>query len=354
MNAWLALLLVWLQAPAPPAVQVAELYELGLQAELIERFLPEVREGGALEGDAASCALVARALYDAGREDEALELLDAAPVPKTARVPLELERARFALLRDDLDRARGLLQAPTGSAAPVRHPEQPEAWLLLARVFARSDRLDSAAQLARAFLDLAPLHPEAGSACHLLAQDALARGDGDSATQFLERAKFLTDWHATMRIRRLQAREHPDDPLPVYGLGLGWMRVERWDEAAATFEALVARFPDHCQAWFQLAEAHRLAGRLDPALETYARGIACDPNDLRPLANRGLLLASLGRHADARLDLESVVDRADPTDADFAPVLIALARLLREAGEHETRVAELYARYRSLGGDEEL
>lgn len=352
---WIALILaLFAQAERPPGSAVAELFEMGLQAELIERFLPQARAGGALEGDAAACALVARALFDAGREDEALALLDDAPVAKTERVPLELERARFAIARDELERARSLLQAPQGSPTPVRYPELPDAWLLLARVFARSDRLDTAAPLLQRFLELSPLHPEASSAWHLLARAALTRGDGATAGEYLERARFLTDWHATLKIRRLQAREHPDDPLPVFGIGLAWMRVERWNEAAQAFDTLLARFPDHCPAWFQLGEAHRLAGRTDLALGAYARGIACDPADLRPLANRGLLLASLGRTDDARVDLESVADRAEPTDSDFAPVYLSLARLLRAAAEDEPRVQQLYARYRALGGTEEL
>ncbi len=352
----------WAQEPASPeapaAVVLAELYELGLQAELIARFASEAKPGGQLAGDPASLALLVRVLFDAGRDEQARALLANPPLdlPTGGRAEntlLILEQARLALTEDDLDLARGLLQAPRGSELPVLYPEQPDAWLLLAKVFARADRLDAAATLAERFLQMAPLHPEAGSAWHLRALDALARGEGPAAEGFLERMRFLNDWHQTVRARRLQIRESPDDPLPIYGLGLAFMRVESWNTAAASFDRLLARFPDYCPGWFQLGEAHRLAGRNDLALGAYSRGADCDPEDLRPLANRGLLLLSSGQAERARRDLEVVAAKAPDDDPDFAPVYLALARELLSDGD-ELRARDLHARYRALGGSEDL
>lgn len=341
-----------------PAATLAELYELGLQAELIARFGAEAKPGGALAGDPAALAILVRTLFDAGREEQARALLADPPLdrPDGTRADdtaLILEQARIALAEDDLDGARGLLQAPRGSEQPVLHPEHPDAWLLLAKVFARVDRLDAAARLAERFLQLAPLHPEAGSAWHLRALFALSSSDGETAQSHLERMRFMNDWHLTVRARRLQVRESPDDPLPIFGLGLAFMRVESWNTAASYFDQLLGRFPDYCAAWFQLGEARRLAGRVDLSLEAYGSGIDCDPEDLRPVANRGLLLLAEGRAEEARRDLETVAAKAPDDDPTYAPVYLALARELMSEGE-ELRARDLHARYRALGGPEEL
>ncbi|QDU66680.1 tetratricopeptide repeat protein [Engelhardtia mirabilis] len=327
--------------------------ELGLQGPALELGLPLVAEGGMLAGDGRAVATVARALFQAGRESEADALLVRARVSPDTIGWVDLERAWIALQRDQLDEARALLIDQSGGTTPLRHPELPAAWILLARVQARAGRLDQAALFARRFLELAPLHEDAPSAWHLLSRDAAQRGAGAEAQELLERSNQLRQWHEVMRVRRLQMRQTPTEPLPRLGLALGWMQVEAWDRAAAELEALLAIQPDYCRARFHLGEARRLGGDAAGAIEAYGACIECDATDMRPRLNRALLLRAAGRNDEALADLTAVASSDAAEDPLFLGAHLELARALRDAGRTEDSAAA-YERYRALGGDEEL
>ena len=81
--------------------------------------------------------MTARALFESGREAEAEQLLAARGSATDPDGWLLVERARFALARDELDAVESLLALPAGSVPPVVHPERPETWLFLARARAR-------------------------------------------------------------------------------------------------------------------------------------------------------------------------------------------------------------------------
>lgn len=330
---------------------LAELLALGLLGEALAFGQPLIAAGQPLADDGSLRALVARALASAGRESEALALLEGAALPEPERVPLTLERARILIDQDRLEEARALLQRPGGSGLPALYPEEPDCWFLLARVHARQGRLDASALLAKRFLQLAPLDGQAASAWHLIAQEALSRGDAEAAAKALERHRFLEEWHGLFRARRLQAFRAPEAALPRLGLGLLWMRVERFAEAEAEFLAALERDAQLESACFQLGEARRLRGDSDGALAAYDRGVALAPQDLELRSNRGLLRLSLGQ-AEGAADLEFVVAQEASARPAFAPVFLGLARHL--AASAPQRAAELYARYRDLGGREPL
>ncbi|MHC4262592.1 MAG: tetratricopeptide repeat protein [Planctomycetota bacterium] len=327
--------------------------ELGLQAEVLELGRPLVAPGGLLSSDGQAVATVARALFAAGLESDADELLDTAQVTPDTRPLIDLERARIALERDQLDLARSLLQSDAGSESPVKHPLYPDSWLLLARVYARGGRLDLAGQLARKMLDLDPLHAEAASAWHLLSRDAVRRRDGAAASECLERAEFMRNWHDVMRARRLQIRLAPADPLPRLGLALGWMQVDRWSRAEATLEELLTVAPDYCRAYFHLGEARRLAGDTDGAVAAYDLGLECNPTDLRLTMNRGLLRLVRGDVEAGIADLVRVVESEQAGDPLFLSAHLELARAFRAKGD-EARSQAAYDRYVELGGQEPL
>jgi tetratricopeptide (TPR) repeat protein len=331
--------------------QLVELLALGLPNEALAFGQPLLAAGQALAQDGLARALIARTLFDAGREDEAWQLLDGAGLPAAEQVPIQLERARLLIEQDRLEEARALLQKPSGSGQPALYPEQPDCWFLLARCHARLGRLEAAALLAKKFLQLAPLDGQAASAWHLIAQEALLRGDAESANKALEKHRFLEEWHGLFRARRLQAFRAPTAALPRFGIGLLWMRVERYGDAEAEFSAALSRDGQLAGAHFQLGEARRLSNNPEGALEAYNRGLELYPDDLELGANRGLLLLSLGRAAGAS-DLERISASPAANLPAFAPAFLGLARHL--AATQPERSAELYARYQALGGSESL
>lgn len=353
-----ALLLALLQGTGAPTPQAAlaglrELAELDLPAELLPRGRALTAEGGLLARSGEARALVARALFEAGEEEEALRLLDA-DLPETERAWVELERAALLLERDDLAGAARLLRPAVGSPQPVRWPELPEAWILLARVEARAGETALAARLARGFLERAPYSPQATGAWHLLAQDALARRDAETAAKYLERAKEMERWTGLLRARRLQVRLHPDEPLPRLGLALAWMDAGAFDRARPLLEDLVRRHPDFARGWFHLGETLRAAGDLGAAAGAWRRALDADPD--MHLARFNLAVAALvaGRAEEAREELERL-EAAPEAEADprLAALHLNLARLDLAQGLGE-RALQRYARYRELGGREPL
>lgn len=65
----------------------------------------------------------------------------------------------------------------------------------------------------------------------------------------------------------------PDDPFPRYGLALQLKAEGRLDEAIATLEELVSKFPAYVPGHQQRAIALQQAGRIDEARAAYGAGI---------------------------------------------------------------------------------
>ncbi len=349
-----ALVLALLVLPAPQAreglAELRELAELDLPGTLIRRG----RElfAGPLSASGEARAILARALFAAGEEDEALALLEPADLAPTERVWLELERARLLIDRDELSAAAEILAAPKGSEEPVRHADHPDAWILFARIEARAGRPNRAAILARGFLERAALHPEAPVAWHLLAQEALARRDGETAARYLERAAEIGRWLELLRARRLQVLRHPDQPLPRLGVGLAWMQVGEHSRAREAFRDLCSRHPGFARGWYHLGEANRLAGDLVRARESYATALGLDASMHQARFNGALLDLLAGRTEAARAGFEHLADVVQD-DPLYAGAHLHLARLDLARGNRERALTQ-YSRYRALGGTEPL
>lgn len=71
--------------------------------------------------------------------------------------------------------------------------------------------------------------------------------------------------------RMLQAR--PDDPRALFGLALEYERAGRWQEAADSLRAYLARAEDEGNAYARLAKALRELGQDDEARDAYRQGI---------------------------------------------------------------------------------
>ncbi|MEM7306530.1 MAG: tetratricopeptide repeat protein [Planctomycetota bacterium] len=343
------------ERPEPPEMErLRELAELGLDAELVTTGQAWIGPGGALAGAAEAAALVARSLFLTGRETEAFETLAAArPTDRAGRAAIELMRARLLLERDDLAGAlRLLVEEPNGRTAP-KYPDVPDCLLLLGRALVRSDRHDLAEPPLRAFVEKAPLHPEGPSAWHMLFEAALRRNDLAGAKTCRAEKERWTQWHALLRARRLQIRRQPEARLPRLGLALLWIEARELERAEEALEDLLARFPQDAEAWLHLGEVHRMAGRATDAARAYGRSLEQDPTEHRARYSLALLHRDAGRTADARRELEHLLGTEAADEPAFLGAHLELARLLGAAGEAD-EAARRYARYRELGGTEEL
>jgi tetratricopeptide (TPR) repeat protein len=329
-----------------------ELLELDLPGQVVAEGRALVAPDGQLAREGEAIALVARALFDTEDAAAAWELIDGAqPSPETA-AHLDLEKARLWIEGDQLEAAVRFLQRDE-DAEGVRAPKFPESWLLLGRALARSGEPDRAVPLLERFLQMAPMHVEATSALYLLSQQALRSGDGARAQQLAQRAQELGQWHAYYRVRRLQVRETPNEPLPRLGLAQLWLRAGEPGKAIRELDALVALAPDFCTGWFHLGEAHRMRNDLPSAERAYTRALECDPTEIVARHNRAVIARMAGRAAKARADFEWLVASEHARDPRVRPAHLELARLLLAAGEQDAARAR-HAVYAQLGGTEPL
>jgi tetratricopeptide (TPR) repeat protein len=350
----LALFAAIAQAPNESRDARLERWRESLELDLAGEVAAEaalVETSGPLARDADAIALVARALAQRGDEERALLLLDRPEVPDEKRGPLELERARILIGRDELDQAAKLLLDPAGKS--LRRAELADAHLLLGRVRAREGRLADAKPHLERFLELSPLSADAPAAWHMLAEEALGRRDGERARFCADREQALGRWHSYYRARRVQIRAKPNEPLPRLGLAQQWLEVGDFAKARKVAEELVALAPTFCRGWFALGEAQRKQEDLTAALASYSRALECDPTLHLARYNRAVIARLQSRDADARADFEVLVEGEPGRDPKLAGAHLELARILLRAGDRDAALAR-YAIYRERGGKDPL
>lgn len=327
---------------------------IDLPREVLAEGEPLVAADGALARDGEALALVARArfLTQAPAFESAWKLLEGREVDAATKADVEIEKARLCVENDELQRALRLLLENPKAQAP-RWPERAEAWLQAGRAWARTGELRNSAPFLARFVELAPRHREVPTALHLLAQEALERGDGAFAKACVSRAEELSKWHSLWKVRTTQVRLEPDEPLPRIGLAQVWLQAGDAAQAKGVLQGLLARHPQHAQGWFLLGEAERGAGSLEAALAAYSKAIEFEPEHVLARNNRGTIHRLGGRVAEARADFERIVDGPRSADRTALPAHLALARLLEAAGEKDA-AQRRFARYVELGGREPL
>lgn len=334
-----------------------EALELDRASEVLAAGERDCAPGGVCADDGVALALFARALFASGAEERALALVQRPVADAAGARALRLAAARFALARDELTRALELLCAPRAesAAAPCtpRDPDVAESAFLLGSTLVRAGRAAEAKAALERFVAAAPRDPDAPAALHMLAQIALAERDLERARGWRARADASAEWQAFYRVRRLQLREHPDDPLPRFGLAELWIAVEDWPRARAELAELGRRAPGFGRGWSLLGDLERRARSFDAAEACYARALAAEPALPEALVGRARLALALGKPADARADLERWAASPAADEPRFLAAHLDLARALAALGE--TSAAETrHARYRALGGTEPL
>lgn len=302
--------------------------------------------------DGEALALAARAAFVARGRQAAETWLARQPVQPETSAWLELERARIALESDELAPALAALLRDASDPAP-RLAGYPDAWLYVGRAWTRvGEPARGAAFLAR-FVELAPLDPQTPSALHALAQEAIARGDGAAAQRWLARADENAKWQSYRRVRVLQIRESPDEPLPRLGLAQLWLQARQPAQAKSVLEALLARHADYAAGWFHLGEAQRMLDDLPAAGASYDKTLELEPEHVLARHNRATIHRLAGRLDQARADYERVVDGPRASEKSALNSHLALARVLAAQGDNAGAQAR-YKRYRELGGAEPL
>lgn len=281
----------------------------------------------------------------------AQKLIEASTLGKGEDAYVTLAKARVALQADQLTWVIQLLKLKQDLAVITSCNDQPDAWLILGRALARSDKGSDAAHIFHEFVRRSPLHSEASSAWHFLAEHASRGQQSALAQRYSLAAEQSARWQGYYRARLFQIRENPKSTLPRIGLVILWMQAGQPAKAKDELERIFALEPDHCEALGHLAEAERKLENFDAAKKAYDRALECAPDKVALRFNRAYLATLQGRTADARPDYQWITKSEHEADPRFLDAHLELARILRAEGESESSKRS-YDRYVELGGKE--
>lgn len=106
---------------------------------------------------------------------------------------------------------------------------------------------------------------------------------------------------------KLDANHKPS----LYRMGVCYSTQKKYTEAVDAWKKYVDATGGDPRGYSNLGFCHELAGQIDQAESAYLRGIAKDSKNVPCRTNYGLMLARLGRTAEATLQLQSVLTPAE-------------------------------------------
>ena len=247
---------------------------------------------------------------------------------------MQLDAAAFATAYDDLARAvrlapsdgealAGLVEAAGRSRREQdatrlieqlasQHPASAALQLELSRVLALQGAFDEAVAAAR---EAVSLDPSGAAAREQLASLFVDLGDAASLEPIV----------------RLMERVDPDDPETLYHAAALHFLHQRYAEAAALGERVVARDPNDARTHNLLGAAYATLGQAGQARRSFQASVRANPRDAVTYVNLGLLelqaadWTAAGRHFAEALTL----------DAGSSAALSGLADALERQGETE-------------------
>ena len=320
--------------------------------EQLERLTPE---------DPELAGRLARAYYQAGRTEDAIEalgpfvepLVTAPPpsdAPKALARELTYDYGRYLYATGETDRALPFLRL-----AADLDPNLAETFQVLGQVLSAAGRREEAETAIRRFQDLAQARNSAtglddagqgdlddptGNAVRLALQRARG-GDADGALEDLAREGRLT----------------PDDPRPPIAASSVLLHAGRREEALAAVEQALDMAPASPDGLYQRGAVLMAMQQLDEAAQMFRDALAGSPQHIAALSDFAVLLMSEGRNDEAARHLRRVLElrpddplarrHLEQLQGDAAPAAgsdASVIESLRRAVELDPENADAWAR----------
>ena len=317
-----------------------EWVELGYHRRLLNEAEESLK--GA-EADPKSLALAARAAYASGLRDRAERWLKLSEEP-----PIKLEIARQHLEEDRLLAAMDLLFEER-KLLVLRYKDSADGYMLSARALTRYGNREGARPILEEMVKRFPHDDEVPAALHLLSQDAIARGELEAARELRIKANTSARWRSFFDARRRQAIEHPNDPLPRFGVAALWMEAGEAQRARDVLDQLLLKAPKFARGHALRGDASRALGELDESLRSWSSALELDPNLHAARLNRSILWGARERWAEARADLELLVDLEEALSGPLIRAHLELSKALKALGDDEG-ASSARAKYELLTG----
>ena len=130
----------------------------------------------------------------------------------------------------------------------------------------------------------------------------------------LKAQQGLCDGYEEERLRNLVDADHPDAPLILHALVLGYLRLYRLHDAQDCLKVWLEAEPDNVDALLQLGKSHERLIQSRLAMETYQHILKLKPDDDELRIRVALLLVAGNQIPEATAHIEPLLERhrADP------------------------------------------
>jgi Tfp pilus assembly protein PilF len=106
----------------------------------------------------------------------------------------------------------------------------------------------------------------------------------------------------------------PDDERGNAQAAVDALRAGKYDDAAANYRAILAKYPDSLYAWSNLGVVRSQEGHFEEAKEAFDHALKLQPRDTFCLVNCGIVYLKMNRDEGARDKFERAV-QIDPENA---------------------------------------
>lgn len=298
------------------------------------------------------------ALMDAGRSADAAEVLEREIEARPGNGMAHLILAEALLDLGRLDEA-----VPRLESAHRFLPALPYTDLVTARVAMAQNDDRTAAEAFTRYLAADRTSPRAAEAHHGLGQLARGAGHPDVADRHDELSGLIERAHQVLNSQRQRLARDPQDATAALGVGMVYLSLhndvapsgELLDRAASAFQACVASDPENVRALFNLGFIAMVRGQDDRALAWWQRTLDVQPDHVGALLNSGSLAAQQGNAELAVNRLETALSHAESSSDRFRAhqELEAILRdmgLAERAEVHRLAAEELLPASGSGGG----
>jgi len=217
--------------------------------------------------------------------------------------------------------------APSQQAPSQQSVLNIASWLVEAFTSHQAGRLADAERLYKQILAAQPDHSDS---LYLLSAISYQRGDYARALGQIELALNINSGNSLLWNQR----------------GLALQRLKRLEEAVASYDRVLALWPDHPEALCNRGAALYELKRFDAALASYDRALAARPHYAEAFCYRGSTLLKLSRSAEALASF----DCALAVQPDYADAHTSRGELLMELKRFDEALAS-YDRALALGQD---
>ncbi len=247
-------------------------------------------------------------LLNRGRRAESISLLETTNAEAPDFLTPWRMLAKLAMSEKNPEKAGKLLEKVL-----ARDARDFEGGILKAMLLLSEKENDAAANALAQLEMLRKAYPASAMVEFLRARAHLMNGNGESASEAIDRALIIQPDMREARV--LQGRLR--------------LSQGRFDELADSMESFFRRHPCDLETTLLLAEAERRRGK--PAAAAAALAKITDPpdSDVRWHLERGLVFKNLGRAADARSALEEV-QKLEPANLMAAAELVSLDLLAKD------------------------